>query len=50
LAASCKDDTPNACWDDISEVNKAEAKKIGVLMGEQALSILQMVSVSQLYG
>merc|ERR1711879_905577 len=40
LAAYCKDDTPNACWDDISEEDKAEAKKIGDLMGEKALAIL----------
>ena len=40
LAAYCKDDTPNACWDDISEEDKAEAKKMGDLMGEKALAIL----------
>ena len=26
LAAYCKDDTPNACWDDISEEDKAEVR------------------------
>ena len=40
LAAYCKDDTPNACWDDIPEEDKAEAKKMGDLMGEKALAIL----------
>jgi hypothetical protein len=40
LAAYCKDDTPNACWDAISEEDKAEAKKMGDLMGEKALAIL----------
>eukprot|EP00438_Fugacium_kawagutii_P034981 Skav226090 [mRNA] locus=scaffold4179:11702:17005:- [translate_table: standard] len=40
LAAYCKDDTPNASWDDISEEDKAEAKKMGDLMGEKALAIL----------
>lgn len=40
LAAYCKDDTPNACWDDISEEDKAEARKMGDLMGEKALAIL----------
>ncbi|CAE7747000.1 hace1 [Symbiodinium pilosum] len=40
LAAYCKDDTPNACWDDIAEEDKAEAKKYGDLMGEKALGIL----------
>jgi len=41
LAAYCKDDTPNASWDDISEEDKAEAKKMGDLMGEKALGILK---------
>ena len=40
LAAYCKDDTPTACWDDITEEDKAEAKKYGDLMGEKALGIL----------
>ncbi|OLP80570.1 hypothetical protein AK812_SmicGene39001 [Symbiodinium microadriaticum] len=40
LAAYCKDDTPNACWDDITEEDKAEAKKYGDLMGEKALGIM----------
>lgn len=41
LAAYCKDDTPNACYDDISAEDKAEAKKMGDLMGEKALAILK---------
>ena len=40
LAAYCKDDTPNASYDDISEEDKAEAKKMGDLMGVKALGIL----------
>lgn len=41
LAAYCKDDTPNASYDDISAEDKAEAKKMGDLMGEKALAILK---------
>ena len=40
LAAYCKDDTPNACYDDISDEDKAEADKYGKLMGEKALGFL----------
>ena len=40
LAAYCKDDTPNASYDDISAEDKAEADKYGKLMGEKALAIL----------
>ena len=40
LAAYCKDDTPTAGWDDISEEDKAEAKRYGDLMGVKALGIL----------
>ena len=40
LAAYCKDDTPTAGWDDITEEDKAEAKRYGDLMGEKALGIL----------
>ena len=47
LAAYCKDDTPNASWDDISEEDKAEAKKMGDLMGEKALKILSKWSPSK---
>ena len=32
LAAYCKDDTPNASWDDISDEDKAEAKTLGKLL------------------
>ena len=41
LAAYCKDDTPNASYDGISAEDKAEAKKMGDLMGEKALAILK---------
>ena len=41
MAAYCKDDTPNASYDDISAEDKAEAKKMGDLMGEKALAILK---------
>ena len=40
LAAYCKDGTPEASWDDISEEDKAEAKRMGDLMGKKALGIL----------
>merc|ERR1711871_974020 len=40
LPAYCKDDTPNACYDDIPDEDKAEAKKMGDLMGEKALAML----------
>ena len=32
--------TPTAGWDDITEEDKAEAKRYGDLMGEKALGIL----------
>merc|ERR1719453_1701920 len=40
LAAYCKDDTPNACYNDINEEDKAEAKRMGDLMGQKALGFL----------
>ena len=40
LAAYCKEDTPNASFDDITEEDKAEAKKYGDLMGQKAPGIL----------
>jgi len=40
LAAFCNNDNPNACWDDISEEDKADAMKMGNKMGEVALKIL----------
>ena len=40
LAAYCKEDTPNASFADITEEDKAEAKKYGDLMGQKALGIL----------
>eukprot|EP00965_Chrysotila_dentata_P053311 1769419-Pleurochrysis_carterae.AAC.4 len=41
LAAYCKDDTPNACWNDISADDKASAMIYGNKMGEVALDILK---------
>jgi len=41
LAAYCKDDTPNATFDDISAEDKAEAKRYGDLMGVKALGLLK---------
>ena len=41
LAAYCKDDTPNACFDDISPEDLKEAERYGELMGAKALSILE---------
>merc|ERR1719156_219617 len=40
LAAYCKDDTPNATYDDITAEDLAEAKRMGDLMGEKALGFL----------
>merc|ERR1711972_582239 len=40
LAAYCKEDTPNASYDDTSPEDLAEAKKMGDLMGVKALAIL----------
>jgi len=40
LAAYCKEDTPNASYQDISPEDKAEAERYGQLMGEKALKIL----------
>merc|ERR1719355_25218 len=40
LPAYCKDDTPNACWDDIPAEDKEAALGYGTLMGSVALDIL----------
>ena len=40
LPAYCKDDTPDASWDDISDADKAEAMLYGNKMGTVALEIL----------
>merc|ERR1719395_310638 len=40
LAAYCKDDTPNACYTDISAEDLAAADKYGIMMGEKALGML----------
>jgi glutathione synthase/RimK-type ligase-like ATP-grasp enzyme len=44
LAAYCKDDTPNACYTDISKKDLVEVKKIGALVGKKALGILGKAS------
>ena len=40
LPAYCKDDTPNACWDDIPAEDKEAAMVKSGLMGQVALDIL----------
>merc|ERR1711988_639766 len=40
LAAYCKDDTPNACYTDISAEDLAAAEKYGLMMGEKATGML----------
>merc|ERR1739848_643529 len=40
LAAYCKDDTPNACYNDISAEALEAAEKYGLIMGEKALGML----------
>merc|ERR1712228_295610 len=41
LAAYCKDDTPNACYGDISSEDREEAMRYGDLMGVKAMAILK---------
>jgi len=40
LAAYCKDDTPKACYTDISAEDLEAAEKYGLMMGEKALGML----------
>merc|ERR1712056_166602 len=40
LAAYCKDDTPNATYDDISAEDMKDAMEYGNLMGKKGLAIL----------
>jgi len=40
LAAYCKDDTPNACYSDISAEDLKEAESMGDLMGVKARGLL----------
>jgi len=47
LPAYCKDDTPNACFDDIPKKDQAEVKKIGSLVGKKGLSILAKVAAAK---
>merc|ERR1719230_74043 len=44
LPAYCKDDTPNACYNDIPKKDLAEANKIGSLMGKKGMEILNKIS------
>merc|ERR1712078_940277 len=41
LPAYCKDDTPNACWDDIPDEDKKAALGYGDIMGKVALKDLE---------
>jgi hypothetical protein len=41
LPAYCKDDTPNACWDDIPEEDKKAALGYGEIMGKVAVGDLE---------
>jgi hypothetical protein len=41
LPAYCKDDTPNACWDDIPDEDKKAAMSYGETMGAVGLKILE---------
>jgi len=45
-AAYCKDDTPNACFDDISKEDLEEAMMYGDLMGKKAVGILDKAKVA----
>ena len=40
MPAYCKDDTPNACWDDIPAEDKEAAMVYAKLMGQVAVDIL----------
>merc|ERR1712190_500479 len=42
LPAYCKADTPTACFNDIPAKDRAEAKRLGDLMGQKALAILAL--------
>jgi hypothetical protein len=47
LPAYCKEDTPEACYNDIPKKDLAEVKKIGDLFGSKALTILIKATKSQ---
>merc|ERR1712151_1148419 len=40
LPAYCKEDTPNACFNDIPKKDLIEVRKIGSLVGKKAIGIL----------
>merc|ERR1712224_358999 len=44
LPAYCKDDTPNACFNDIPKKDISEVKRIGGLVGKKGLAILAKIS------
>merc|ERR1712159_28555 len=44
LPAYCKEDTPNACYNDIPKKDMIEVKRIGSLVGKKALGILTKAS------
>jgi glutathione synthase/RimK-type ligase-like ATP-grasp enzyme len=44
LAAYCKEDTPEACYTDISKKDMADVKKISSLLGKKGLAILSGIS------
>ena len=41
MAALCRADTPNACWDDIHALDKEAAMVYAKLMGDVAFDILE---------
>ena len=49
MPAYCKDDTPNACWDDIPAEDKDAAMVYAKLMGEVALDILGGSAATSIY-
>merc|ERR1711975_199906 len=47
LPAYCKDDTPNACFNDIPKKDMIEVRKIGSLVGRKGLAILAKAASSE---
>merc|ERR1740139_1723189 len=50
LPAYCKDDTPNACYNDIPKKDLNEIRKMGDLVGEKALGLLIKESKNKFLG
>merc|ERR1712032_451859 len=46
LPAYCKEDTPNACYNDIPKKDLSEVRKIGGLVGKKAVGILGKASAA----